>query len=120
MKRIAVVVYGIFGTVALLFGSATLFFPSFLNSEATESFHFTHNLREQGAAIVFLGLMAFWCAFNYERSRTVHYFLIVFTFLLAGIHWFDYFGGHLPWMSPIYNSVPFVALVMISVFNRKS
>jgi len=33
--------------------------------------------------------------------------LMVFAFLLAAIHQVDYFAGRLPWISPVYNSVPF-------------
>lgn len=40
----------------------------------------------------------------------MHYFLMAFAFLIAAIHWFDYFAGHLP-MSPLYNS--FVVLTTI-------
>lgn len=118
MKKIAFIVYGLFGTVAILFGTATLLAPAAMTSEASESFHLAHNLREQGAAMIFVGLMAFWCIFNYERRTLVHGFLTVFTFLIAGIHWFDYLGGRLPWMSPIYNSVPFLVFLALAIFNR--
>ena len=37
--------------------------------------------------------MSSWCIFNYEQRRIVHYFLTLFTLLLAAIHWFDYLGG---------------------------
>jgi len=62
--------------------------------------------------------MAFWWAFNYERRRSVHYCLVVFAFLLAAIHWVDYFAGHLPWISPVYNSVPFTVLLVMAVLDR--
>jgi len=119
MKKFALVVYGIFGTVAIVFGTALLLFPSALLSEAAQSVHFTHILREQGAAIVFIGLMAFWCLFNYERSRSVHYLLMVFLLLDAGIHWFDYLGGRLPLASPLYNTLPFVVFAAMAAFNRR-
>jgi hypothetical protein len=120
MKKFALIIYGIFGTFAIVFGTATLLVPTVLQSEATQSFHFAHNLREQGAAIVFIGLMAFWCLFNYERSRTVHYLLMVFLLLDAGIHWFDYLGGRLPLASPLYNTLPFVVFAAIAAFNRRA
>jgi hypothetical protein len=119
VKKIGSIVYGIFGTVAIVFGTANLLLPTALNSEAAQSVHFAHNLREQGAAIIFVGLMAFWCIANYERRRLVHCFLTVFTFLIAAIHWFDYLGGRLPWMSPIYNSVPFLVFLAMAVFGRR-
>ena len=45
----------------------------------------------------------------------MHYFLIVFAFLLAAIHWFDYLSGHLNWMSPLYNTVPLIVLVLMAI-----
>lgn len=79
MKTAKRIIYGLFGTVALLYGVITLISPGLLEREAGESFRFAHLMREQGAAGVFIGLMAFWCALNYERRRSVHYFLMVFA-----------------------------------------
>ncbi len=120
MKKVAFIVYGLFGTVAILFGTATLLVPPALQSEAAQSVHLAHNLREQGAALIFVGLMAFWCIFNYQRRTLVHAFLMLFTFLIAGIHWFDYLGGRLPWMSPLYNSVPFLVFLAMAIFGRRA
>ena len=120
IKKINQLIYGIFGTIAILYGATALLFPAALVSEAAQSFHMAHNLREQGAAGIFVGLMAFWCIFNYERRRSVHYCLMVFAFLLAAIHWVDYLGGHLPWMSPLYNSVPFAVLLVMAFLARPS
>ena len=119
MKRINAVIYGLFGIGAILYGAAALLFPTGLESNAVQSWRFAHILREQGAAAIFVGLMAFWCIFNYERRRAVHYFLMVFAFLLAVIHWHDHFDGHLRWTSPIVNTVPFVVLLIMAVFSRR-
>jgi hypothetical protein len=118
MKKFNLVIYGAFGTGAIVYGAAALLFPAALESNAVESWRFAHILREQGAAAIFVGLMAFWCIFNYERRRVVHYFLMVFTLLLAVIHWHDHFAGHLGLLSPIINTVPFVVVVIMAVFSR--
>ena len=118
MKKINSVIYGLFGLGAILYGSAALVFPTGLESHAVESWRFAHILREQGAAAIFVGLMSFWCIFNYERRRAVHYFLVVFALLLAIIHWHDHFAGHLRWTSPIVNTVPFVVLLIMAVLGR--
>ena len=120
MKKINSVIYGLFGIGAILYGAAALLFPAGLESEAVESWRFAHILREQGAAAIFVGLMAFWCIFNYERRGVVHYFLMVFALLLAVIHWHDHFAGHLRWTSPIVNSVPLIVLLIMTVFIRLS
>lgn len=119
MKAANKIIYGFFGVLAILFGVVTLVSPADLLDEAARSFHLAHATRENGAAGIFIGLMSFWCAFNYERRRSVHYCLMVFAFLLAAIHWFDYFGGHLPWISPVYNSVPFTVLLIMAAFDRR-
>lgn len=118
MRKINSVIYGLFGIGAILYGAAALLFPAVLESNASQSFRFAHILREQGAAAIFVGFMSLWCIFNYERRRSVHYFLMFFAFLLAAVHWHDYLAGPLPWMSPLYNSVPFVVQSIMAVFSR--
>jgi uncharacterized protein DUF4345 len=120
VKKVSSVVYGIFGTVAIVFGVAALLFPGAVEPEATESTHLAHLLREQGATTVFLGLMSFWCIFNYDRRRLVHLFLTLFTFFIAGIHWFDYLGGRRPLLSGILNTVPFAILLAMAVLDRRN
>ena len=118
MKKINTVIYAAFGIIAIVYGSAALLFPAAIESYAVQSWRFVHILREQGAAAIFVGLMAFWCIFNYERRRVVHYFFIVLALLLAVIHWYDHFAGHMRLMSPIVNTVPFVVLLIMAVFSR--
>ena len=118
MRKINQIIYAVFGVGAMLFGVAALLFQGALLSDTHRSFPTTHIFREEGAAAIFIGSMSLWCIFNYERRTSVHYFLIVFAFLIAAIHWFDYFAGHLPWMSPLYNSVPLIVLITMAVLSR--
>ena len=118
MKKVNQIIYGVFGVGAILYGVAALLFQGVLLSEARRSFPMTHVFREEGAAAIFIGLMSLWCIFNYERRAGVHHFLTVFAFLIAAIHWWDYIGGHLPWMSPLYNTVPFLVLSIMAVLSR--
>ena len=74
MKKFNLAVYGLLGTVAILYGAAALLIPVVLVPEAAQSFPARHILREQGAAAIFIGLMSFWCILNYERRKAVHYF----------------------------------------------
>ena len=119
MKKTNQIIYGIFGVGAILYGVAALLFQGALLSETRRSFPLTHLLREEGAAAVFIGLMALWCIFNYERRAGVHYSLMVFALLIAAIHWWDYIAGQLPWMSPLYNSVPFLVLLIMALLGRR-
>ncbi len=118
MRKINQIIYAMFGVGAMLFGVAALLFQGALLSDTYRSFPTTHIFREEGATAIFIGLMSLWCIFNYERRTSVHYFLIVFAFQIAAIHWFDYFAGHLPWMSPLYNSVPLIVLTTMAVLSR--
>lgn len=117
MKKTSLIVYGIYGTVALLSGVVLLLFPTLLEWEA--SGRYIHYLREQGAATVFVGLMSFWLLFHYEQRRTVHFLLTVFAFLIAGIHWFDFFGGRRPLASALLNSLGFVVLLGLAIFSPR-
>jgi Domain of unknown function (DUF4345) len=118
MKKTNRVIYGLFGVGAISYGIANLFFPTLLVHEAAQSFPLSHILREQAAMAIFIGCMFLWCIFNYERRRVVHYFLTVFAFLLAAIHWFDYLSGHLNWMAPLYNTVPLIVLSLMAIASR--
>jgi len=118
MKKANLVIYSLFGAIAILYGITNLLFPAFMVPESAQTFVLSHILREQAAMAIFIGCMFLWCIFNYERRTTVHYFLIVFAFLLAAIHWFDYLSGHLNWMSPSYNSVPVILLIVMALMSR--
>lgn len=118
MKKVNQIIYGIYGVVAILIGIVSLLFQGLLISEAQRSLELSHILREGGAAGIFVGLMSIWCILNYERRTAVHYFLIVFAFLMAAIHWFDYLTGHRHLMSPLINSAPLIVLVLMALLSR--
>ena len=118
VRKLNAVIYGVFGALALVYGLGALIRPQAIAPEANQSFEVGHLLREQGAAGVFIGLMFVWCIFNEEKRTAVHYFLTLFALLVAAIHWFDFFSGHLSWKSPLYNSVPFLILLLMALVNR--
>jgi hypothetical protein len=119
MKKAHSIIYGFFGAIAIVYGITNLLFPTFMVPEAGRSFPLSHILREQAAMAIFIGCMFLWCIVNYERRTAVHYFLMLFAFLLAAIHWFDYLSGHLNWMSPLYNTVP-LGVLLIMAIRKKS
>ena len=101
----------------MVYGLGAIIRPQAIVPEAGQ-FPISHLVREQGALGVFLGLMSVWCIFNEDRRTAVHYFLTLSAFLLAAIHWLDFFNGHLSWKSPLYNSVPFLILLLMALINR--
>ena len=120
MKKANQIIYGIFGGGAILIGVVSLMFQGLLISEVHRTGELSHILREGGAAAIFVGLMSIWCIFNYERRAAVHYFLIVFAFLMAAIHWFDFLTGHRHLMSPLINSVPLIVFVLMALLSRST
>jgi hypothetical protein len=118
MKKVNQIAYGLYGALAILLGVAVLLFPSVLTSDAERTGELIHILREEGAAGVFIGLMSIWCIFNYEKRTAVHCFLIVYAFLMAAIHWFEYLIGHRHLVSPLLNSVPFAVFVLMALLSR--
>ena len=104
--------------LVLVLSLGALIRPEAIAPEASQLFPVAHILREEGAAGVFIGLMLIWCIFNEDRRTPVHYFLTVFAFLMAAIHWWDFLHGHLSWKSPLYNTVPFLILLLMAVINR--
>jgi len=120
MKKPNQIIYGIFGGGAILIGVVSLMFQGLLISEVHRTGELSHILREGGAAAIFVGLMSIWCIFNYERRAAVHYFLIVFAFLMAAIHWFDFLTGHRHLMSPLINSVPLIVFVLMALLSRST
>jgi hypothetical protein len=118
MKKLSLVFYGLYGSVAILAGLTALLFPTMIETHASST-ELIHIFREQGAALVFVGLMSLWLLFNYDQRRTVHLFLTLFAFLIAGIHWFDYFGGRKPLASAVLNSLGFVVLLALALFSPR-
>jgi hypothetical protein len=117
VRKLNTIIYGVFGILAMVYGFGALIRPQAIVPEAGQ-FPISHLVREQGALGVFLGLMSVWCIFNEDRRTAVHYFITLFAFLLATIHWLDFFNGHLSWKSPLYNSVPFLILLLMALVNR--
>jgi hypothetical protein len=120
MKRIPTVVYILFGIGALIIGVASLLIPERLAEEAVNSPHLAHIMREQGASMIFVGLVAFWYGFNHGGNRIVHYSLLVFAFALSAIHWFEYLNDNRTLASPLINSIPLVALLLITPLLPRS
>ena len=87
MKWVARTVYWVFGTLATGLGLLVLYNPALALSSEAYSPLTAHLIREQGAEGVFIGIMAIWCFFNFERCRPVHLALLLFAALFAGIHW---------------------------------
>lgn len=116
MRIVARVVYGVFGGLAIGLSALVLFQPALALPSEHYSLVTAHLVREQAAEGLFIGVMAFWCLFNFDRRRGVHFALMLFTAVFAAIHWDEYFHARRQLLSPLLNSVPFLALVATTPF----
>jgi hypothetical protein len=110
MKPVALAVYALIGTLAVVLGIAALLEPALALPPDARSPLTTHLIREQGAEGIFIGLMAFWCPVHFEQRRPVHYALLLFAALFASIHWAEYFANRRQLVSPLVNSAPLLLL----------
>lgn len=117
-KRATLATYAVSGTLAAALGVAALVRPSLAVPSEGYSPLTAHLVREGGALGVFVGLMAFWGLFHFEQRRPVHFALLLLGALFAGIHWADYFGGDRTLLSPLLNSIPFLAFAVTAPIGR--
>jgi uncharacterized membrane protein len=104
-------IYAVFGSISILAGLAVLAAPSLL-ARPSDPPIVSHLLREEAAAFIFIGLVFFWARRHFAIRRPIHLALLVFTALLAGVHWADYFGDHAPIKYSLWNTAPFVVLLV--------
>ena len=114
MRVFAHAVYLALGGLILALSVVALVCPQVALHPDETSTLTTHLVREQAAGGVFIGAMALWCFFHFERRRPVHLGLLLFTALFAAIHWAEYFQARRTLVSPLVNSAPFVLLAAAS------
>jgi hypothetical protein len=111
MRTVARVIYGVLGGLAVGLSVLVLFKPALALPPEAYSSLTAHLVREQAAEGIFIGMMSFWCLLNFDRRRPVHLALMFFAAVFAGIHWAEYFQARREVLSPLLNSIPFLALV---------
>src|SRR5687767_1057623 len=108
----AKIVYGMLGSLFLVLGVIALVAPAAALPPEGHSPLVAHLVREQGAHAVFLGLMSFWCLRHLSQRVFVHYALLAFAALFSAIHWSEFLNGNRSLLSPILNTLPFLALTL--------
>src|SRR5688572_24118483 len=99
-----------FGSLFLVLGVIAVLAPAAALPAEGQSSLMAHLVREQGAHAVFIGLMSFWCLRHLSQRGFVHYALLVFAALFSAIHWSEFVSGNRSLLSPILNTLPFLAL----------
>jgi hypothetical protein len=112
--------YAVFGTLALLAGIVALLRPAIILPDVHSQLT-VHLVREEAACFIFVGLMFFWCLFHFDQRRPVHFALLVFTAIFAGIHWADYLRDLRHLSSPLVNTLPVIILAVTAPWaaNRR-
>jgi hypothetical protein len=119
MKTFTVIVYGLFGFLAIAAGLVAWVMPAAAQPAGEVTPLTSHLTRELSSAFVFIGLMFFWCIRHYEQRRPVHVGFLVFIALFAGVHWLDYFADRRDVMSPLLNSIPVALLAVTAPFKQR-
>jgi hypothetical protein len=112
MRQLAQALYGTVGVMATLAGLVGVVRPQMILGEAAASGLPSHLAREEGAAFVFIGLVALWALGHAEERRPVHYAFVVFTALFAAIHWAGYFASGEYVQGAFVNTVPLLAFAV--------
>jgi hypothetical protein len=116
VQKLNQVLYGVLALLWIALGTGALVGLAPAEHTAEE----IHVTRELGAATVFLGFMHAWCIRNRGRRRAVHFGLMLFAALFAGIHWRDWAVGLRTLPSPLLNSLPFALLLLIAWNDRRA
>ena len=111
-------VHTLLGGLLVPAGLAAVFMPAIFVPDGETSAIALHLTQEQGAAFVFVGSMALWCA--RRPCRPLHGGLVVFWVLFGGIHRGAYSQGERTLLSPLVNSLPPTLLVVGSLARFRS
>ncbi len=121
MKSLHQIIYALFGAGMLLVGVVGFLLPFGFMPELAEAYddEALHVVQEASSAVLALGLVSLWCAWNYAQSRALHWVLTLFFILISALHWADYVRDERPIESGLINSVPAVVLLALAAFRKR-
>lgn len=80
--------------------------------------HNAHFVHDVGLVYLLVGISAFWCAYNLERCKPIHFFITCFITGHAAIHFIEIIIGALPidhlWID--FPLITFPSIVLIGVW----
>jgi hypothetical protein len=118
MQALTLTLYWLVAAFSVAAGLVAVVAPSAILPDLTPLA--SHLAREEGAAFVFIGLVAAWCARHPEFRRPAHYAFLVLTGLFSGIHWWGYLSTSGYAAAALVNSIPFAAFAATLPATRAS
>ena len=119
--------YGIMGAAFLAAGVSTLLVNTGLLPNAVRDFlvvqfaqnnlGFLHIIQELGTLLVLVALVTFWCIWNYEQSRALHWMLTAYWAVMALIHWFNVASPSVSVVGGLVNTLPVALFATIGVLR---
>jgi hypothetical protein len=121
--------YGIMGAAFLAVGISTLLVNTGLLSDAIRdvlmefsqnNVGFLHIIQELGTLLVLVGLLSFWCVWNYDHSRAFHWMLTIYWALMALIHWFNVADPTISVVGGLVNTIPVAVFLTIGLLRART
>ena len=78
-----------------------------------------HLLQEFCTLLAFMGMVSLWCAWNYEKSRGLHWAMTVFWALFALVHWVDYKGTVHLGVGQAATTAPLLVFLIVGALRAK-
>ena len=109
------------GASALLLGTGLLpdMVKEMIIDVSRDNLNAQHIIQEFGSLLIFVGLITFWFAWNYDKSLPFHWAMTLFWGLFAVIHWFDIRGRVESAAGPLINTIPFVLFLLVGLLRLK-
>ncbi len=129
IKRIAISLYALFGSLFVIAGASVLLqrtgllpdaLGNFIRDVTKENANTLHIVQEFGSLLVFAGLITFWFIRHYQQSIAFHWAMTTFWLLFAVVHWLDARGDLRSIAGPMINTVPLILFTLVGLVRRWS
>jgi hypothetical protein len=125
-RLLAKFTYGVMGAAFLAAGLSTLLVNTGLLPDAVRdillkfsqnNLGFLHIVQELGTLLVLVALVTFWCIWNYEQSRALHWMLTFYWAIMALIHWFNVASPTVSVVGGLINTIPVTVFLTIGLLR---
>ena len=108
------IIYGILGFIFSIGGIIGLVYPDAnIPNNINEVREILHATMELASAIIPIGFLLIWSAFNVRKTIKLNYFYLLFFLLFSGVHWYEFLIGNRQVLSPLFNSIPMILIIIV-------